>query len=80
MEITQFHPELKSIPTAVNSPWKVLRMKETAQVKGHMIVSKKPMYLSDVVARRHMQAACRLGGVDGISHRRRGVSVGGLSL
>ncbi|GGE57865.1 hypothetical protein GCM10011401_00730 [Nesterenkonia cremea] len=44
--MVQFHPDSESMPSALSRLWNMLRMNETAQVKGAMIVSKKPMYLS----------------------------------
>src|SRR5699024_1839278 len=46
MERVQFQPEASGSPSIESTLWNMLKMKETAQLKGHIIVSRKAINLS----------------------------------
>src|SRR5690625_3270646 len=52
IEIVQFQPEPSGSPSIESTLWNMLRMNETAQLKGHIIVSRKAINLSGSQAER----------------------------
>ncbi|GAA1823666.1 hypothetical protein GCM10009771_23780 [Nesterenkonia flava] len=52
MEMVQFQPESASMPRKVSTLWNSVRMNDTAQLKGHIIASRKAICLSESQARR----------------------------
>ncbi len=41
MEIVHVHPDSESMPRMPRKEWAMLRMNDTAQLKGHISVSRK---------------------------------------